>query len=222
MSRANISKRSCKSNRRSLHLRSGDGGCRFRHSYRRYHDSCRIRHDRHGRDLVGGVNAIVEGATDYQNNAVIISQCVNMGRVKADNASRIGGIVGHMQQYGIVKDCLNGGRYEGNSTKAGGIVGRGDSRFEAHNCLNVGDKWKDPLINSYGDFTSLSNLYYYGQPVIYENNSYLTNLSIDELCDPKKYKNWDINKTNSIWHVTESKGNFPVPFHSEMEEEIKE
>lgn len=172
--------------------------------------------------LVGGVNAIVEGATDYQNNAVIISQCVNMGRVKADNASRIGGIVGHMQQYGIVKDCLNGGRYEGNSTKAGGIVGRGDSRFEAHNCLNVGDKWKDPLINSYGDFTSLSNLYYYGQPVIYENNSYLTNLSIDELCDPKKYKNWDINKTNSIWHVTESKGNFPVPFHSEMEEEIKE
>ena len=172
--------------------------------------------------LVGGVNAIVEGATDYQNNAVIISQCVNMGRVKADNASRIGGIVGHMQQYGIVKDCLNGGRYEGNSTKAGGIVGRGDSRFEAHNCLNVGDKWKDPLINSYGDFTSLSNLYYYGQPVIYENNSYLTNLSIDELCDPKKYKNWNINKTNSIWHVTESKGNFPVPFHSEMEEEIKE
>lgn len=145
-----------------------------------------------------------------------------MGRVKADNASRIGGIVGHMQQYGIVKDCLNGGRYEGNSTKAGGIVGRGDSRFEAHNCLNVGDKWKDPLINSYGDFTSLSNLYYYGQPVIYENNSYLTNLSIDELCDPKKYKNWNINKTNSIWHVTESKGNFPVPFHSEMEEEIKE
>ena len=61
---------------------------------------------------MGGVNAIVEGATDYQNNAVIISQCVNMGRVKADNASRIGGIVGHMQQYGIVKDCLNGGRYE--------------------------------------------------------------------------------------------------------------
>ena len=109
------------------------------------------------------------------------SRSVNMGRVKADNASRIGGIVGHMQQYGIVKDCLNGGRYEGNSTKAGGIVGRGDSRFEAHNCLNVGDKWKDPLINSYGDFTSLSNLYYYGQPVIYENNSYLTNLSIDEL-----------------------------------------
>ena len=163
-----------------------------------------------------------KASTAYQNNAVIISQCVNMGRVKADNASRIGGIVGHMQQYGIVKDCLNGGRYEGNSTKAGGIVGRGDSRFEAHNCLNVGDKWKDPLINSYGDFTSLSNLYYYGQPVIYENNSYLTNLSIDELCDPKKYKNWNINKTNSIWHVTESKGNFPVPFHSEMEEEIKE
>ncbi len=175
--------------------------------------------------VIGGTNAIIEEATDYQNNAVILSQCINMGKVKADNSGRVGGIAGHLQQYCLIKDCLNAGSYEGSSTKTGGIIGRGDSRYEMDRCLSVGNKWGYPTEQSSGDFTSHSDLYYYETlyPWIDDNSiNYLRGLSIDELKDPGSYKNWDINGTNSIWHVTESTGHFPIPHHSEMEEAIEE
>ena len=173
--------------------------------------------------IIGGANAIIEGATDYQNNAVIISQCVNMGKVRADNSDRVGGIAGHLQQYCLVKDCLNAGSYEGSSRKTGGIIGRGDSRFGMDRCLSVGNRWGDPMEHSSGDFPEHSDLYYYDTlyPGIDDNSvNYLRGLSIDELKNPGSYRNWDINGANSRWHVTESAGHFPVPHHSEMEEAI--
>lgn len=174
--------------------------------------------------VVGGANAIVEGATDYQNNAVILSQCVNMGQIKADHADRVGGIAGHLQQYCLIKDCLNAGSYEGSSGKTGGIIGRGDSRYEMTRCLNVGNRWGDPVEHSGGDFPERSDLYYYKTPYPNVGNDlyYLQGLSLDELKNPKSYRHWDINGTSSIWNVSERTGYFPVPYHSEMEEAVEE
>lgn len=175
--------------------------------------------------IIGGTNAVIEGATDYQNNAVIVSQCVNMGKVKADDSDRVGGIAGHLQQYCLIKDCLNAGSYEGDSGKNGGIVGRGDSRYEIDRCLSVGSGWGDPMDHSSGDFPDKSGLYYYDvlYPSLDDNNfNHMKALSVEELKNPESYEDWDINGTASVWHVTESTGYFPVPYHSEMEEAIEE
>lgn len=148
-----------------------------------------------------------------------------MGKVKADDSDRVGGIAGHLQQYCLIKDCLNAGSYEGDSGKNGGIVGRGDSRYEIDRCLSVGSGWGDPMDHSSGDFPDKSGLYYYDvlYPSLDDNNfNHMKALSVEELKNPESYEDWDINGTASVWHVTESTGYFPVPYHSEMEEAIEE
>lgn len=175
--------------------------------------------------IVGGANAIIEGATDFQNNTVIVSQCTNIGKVKADGSDRVGGIVGHMQQYGVIKDCLNLGSYVGSSDKNGGLLGRGDSRSELIRGLYIGNGWGRPYGYSEGDFTDWHSLYFY-LPLFPDtsagNSSNLRGLDIDELKDKDSYAGWDINGNGSVWQLTETEGYFPVPFHSEMEKEVEE
>lgn len=176
--------------------------------------------------VIGGVNAIVEGATDFQNNAAIVSQCVNMGKVKADGADKVGGVAGHLQQYVVLKDCLNLGSYEGSANKNGGIVGRGDSRSETLRCLNIGKGWGDPLVNSSGDFVDHSGLYFYSPlyPGYSDTNmpAGMKGLGLSELKNKNSYNGWDINGANSKWELTNTDGYFPVPFNSEMQEEVEE
>lgn len=170
--------------------------------------------------VIGGANAIVEGATDFQNNAVIISQCVNLGTIQADNSKFVGGITGHLQQYCIIRDCLNGGKIKGSNKSAGAIAGKSDSRSEITRCLNVGSSWYSNTCYYEGDFILVNDNYYYNSEGEQLDRGFY--LSIDELYRSSSYKGWDINKDGSIWQLNESKGYFPVPYRSEMEEEIKE
>ncbi|WP_165157589.1 hypothetical protein [Parabacteroides sp. ZJ-118] len=173
--------------------------------------------------VIGGTNAIVEGATDYQNNAVILSQCVNLGKVTADNSDRVGGIAGHLQQYCLVKDCLNAGPYAGSSDKNGGIIGRGDSRFGMERCLSVGTGWDEPMAHSDGDFTDYQDLYFYERAYPDKgSNGSPRSLTANEIKQPGSYHNWDVNGTNSVWQVEERDGYFAIPYHSEMEEAVEE
>jgi len=56
---------------------------------------------------VGGINAIVKSCTDFEKNAVIISQCVNAGPVKSPGNSRASSIAGKMCDFSEMYDCLN-------------------------------------------------------------------------------------------------------------------
>ncbi len=174
---------------------------------------------------IGGINAIVEGATDYQNNVVVISQCVNMGKMEADDSEYIGGIVGHLEQKGCVFDCLNAGKYTGESdANSGGLIGRCSSRAEIQRCLAIGQGCKDPLMDSDGTSVSYDDLYYYDDvfPDAYYPVIPGTPLSLEDLCLSKSYKNWDINDDKSRWQVSGEKGNYPIPYRSEMQDEIEE
>ena len=177
--------------------------------------------------VVGGANAVIEGATDYQNNAVVVSQCFNVGEIKVDKVDKVGGVLGHAQQFCEITDCVNAGPFNGKATtKTGGVVGRADSRSVIKNCLNVGKNW-NYVIYSKGDAVTTSNLYYYdsdinpdeGLPPYGFFGSYL---SLDGLNKEKSYLNWAFSGDFARWQVKNSKGYFPVPYHSEMEETIEQ
>lgn len=171
---------------------------------------------------VGGVNAIVEGATDYQNNAVIVSQCANMGKVKAQSGDKTGGILAHAQQYCLIRDCVNSGPFEGSKNIAtAGIVGRADSKAEIQNCLNVGDGWNAPLVGSIAGQGLLTRSYYYNITGITSYDLGIP-LKLDKLNDPKSYSKWSMSGDRALWKVSSGSGNFPVPFHSELENPIEE
>lgn len=57
--------------------------------------------------LVGGVNAIVKSCTEFEKNAVIVSQCVNAAPVVAPGSGKASSIVGKMCDGCVVYDCIN-------------------------------------------------------------------------------------------------------------------
>ena len=173
--------------------------------------------------IVGGVNAIIEGATDYKNNAVIVSQCFNAGSVGSDTREYTGGIAGHLMQYCVIRDCVNTGAYTGSVVNGGGVVVRGDAHFLMERCLNVGASWGHPVFASVGTgSTQRLNHYYLGSYEPVYGVGQFTPLTLPLLCRPESYQGWDINGKESIWRVNAAEGYFPVPLHSEMEAPVEE
>lgn len=178
--------------------------------------------------VVGGANAVIEGATDYQNNAVVVSQCFNVGEIKVDKVDKVGGVLGHAQQFCEITDCVNAGPFNGKATsKTGGVVGRADSRSVIKNCLNVGKNW-NYVIYSRGDAVTTSNLYYYDPYLqvpsgeVPPSGFFGKYLTLDKLYKEDTYKDWAFSGNFARWQVKNSKGYFPVPYHSEMEETIEQ
>lgn len=169
--------------------------------------------------VVGGANAVVEGATDYQNNVVVVSQCLNVGEIKVDNVDRVGGILGHAQQFCEINDCINVGPFTGTkSTSTGGVVGRADSRSSINNCLTVGSNWF-AVVPSQATSVTLKNSFYYDTEEY--GVGYGTKIALEKLCKTESYPGWSFSGSYAKWQVTDSKGYFPIPYHSEMEEAIE-
>ncbi len=170
--------------------------------------------------VAGGACSISKGASDYTDNVVIISQCVNANSISCSNIndSDAGGIVGHLYDRGIVKDCLNTGDVPNGF---GHFIGRTGQKVEISNCLSLAPHPEFNgyyfLINFLGANSSVDNLYFYSNDdTAFEYVG--TRLSISEISNPNSFDNWDIGSSNNLWTIpTISSGNsFPVPFTSEM------
>lgn len=57
--------------------------------------------------MVGGVNALVKTCSEFENNAVIISQCVNAAEVSAPDGSDVSSIAGKICDGVMIEDCLS-------------------------------------------------------------------------------------------------------------------
>ncbi len=170
--------------------------------------------------VAGGACSISKGASDYTDNVVIISQCVNANSISCSNIndSDAGGIVGHLYDRGIVKDCLNTGDVPNGF---GHFIGRTGQKVEISNCLSLAPHPEFNgyyfLINFLGANSSVDNLYFYSNDdTAFEYVG--TRLSISEISNPNSFDNWDIGSSNELWNIpTVTSGNsFPIPFTSEM------
>ena len=57
--------------------------------------------------IVGGANALIKTCTEFENNAVIISQCVNAAPVKAPASADVSSIAGRICDGVLLHDCLS-------------------------------------------------------------------------------------------------------------------
>lgn len=57
--------------------------------------------------IVGGVNALVKTCSEFENNAVVISQCVNAAEVTAPSGSDVSSIAGKICDGVLIEDCLS-------------------------------------------------------------------------------------------------------------------
>ena len=166
---------------------------------------------------IGGINAIAENCDDYQSNVISVTQCVNMGKVSADAADNVGGIIGHLQQFGFVADCLNSGAYAGAKSSGGGLVGRSDSQSELKCCLSIGSGWASPFCNT-SHLTSFSDVFYMREAFPNESHDPKNCLYLRDLClsfyFPDSWNFWNAFQT---WSDLEIIGYFPVPKSCKMQ-----
>ncbi len=169
--------------------------------------------------IAGGASSISKGASDYTDNVIIISQCVNANSVSCSNIDNndVGGIVGHLYDRGIVKDCLNTSNV---SNDEGHFVGRTGQKVEISNCLSLASVPEYNsyfLISSLGANSSADNLYFFSNDdMAFDYKG--TKLSTSEISTPASYDNWNIGTTNELWSIPSfNSGNtFPIPYTSEM------
>lgn len=155
--------------------------------------------------LLGGVNTVVGVIDDFETNSAIISQCVNVGSVFAAGENT-GGVAGKVAEHCLISDCLNAGENpSGNGYSFATML----SSAEIVNCLNADDSWKANIYHVDENFspeTCYSVLQIGG----------VTNVSLEEMSQKSTFLGWSFTG-KELWRISEeTKGNFPIPYKSEM------
>lgn len=176
--------------------------------------------------FVGGANAMVECATNFEVNAIVVNQCTNLGTIKTTTSDYVGGILGYTQQNCKLTDCLNVGNLDGNinNAHAGGITGEADYRSVIMRNVSVGTNWFNPIAAHAESIVDYSDNFYYsgGTYAVLPHYTNATSVTLEQLHD-KKFFEKALNLSGSIplWQITDKSGFFPIPYHSEMEAPIQ-
>lgn len=163
--------------------------------------------------IAGGTLSIVKGCTNYPENVIAVTQCVNTGAVSSSVGSDLtGGIGGRISHRAKVLDCLNIGDGNGDGGQIAGYLG---NKSELLRCIAIAEAntWDD-ICENYGNSIHMlatycnDNGYYsrgYGRPA-------------SDIGDNTHYKGWQIDEDDVLWTIpTVSSGyTFPVPYNSDM------
>ncbi len=172
--------------------------------------------------LAGGLNAITKSCMEFQENAVIISQCVNAGKISSASGTPTGGLVGVLQDNSILRDCLNTGDGPGHGFP---FVGKAGSNAPQQRLLSLSNyySWKeyDDVSFSKGKVLFLEGASDKTVGDLWGRSEVKLLTSHKEVTDPYSYAgvddSWQIGGSSHAWKVaTSASGSFPIPNRSEM------
>lgn len=171
--------------------------------------------------LAGGLNALTKSCMEFEENVVIISQCVNAGEISAA-AGDAGGLVGRLQDNSILRDCLNTGSGPHRGSPFAHHTGNAVS---IDRCLSVADPstWgsvddmsgcSDAIVYRPGaDGADCDRQWHYNHVALYDVSG------IADIGSYTRYTSgWDVGRDDAHkWIMGSSASNaFPVPAYSEM------
>lgn len=160
--------------------------------------------------VIGGANSVWRGIDNFEENAVIISQCVNTGSISASDG-KVGGIVAIMNSYCALYDCVNAG--SGPGTFGQQIVDDYGTNCSITRNLAIGlsDTWEDD--DNYGNSIYEMD---YSNFLFYVNDDRC--LDLTDIASEKVFKDqgWNIGKTDAYWTITDADAPHPIPYKSEM------
>ncbi len=170
--------------------------------------------------IAGGLNAITKTALEFEDNAVIISQCVNAGNISSGGGDTAG-LVARLQDKSILRDCLN----TGNGPRKGDpFVAKKGNDVELRRLLSLADyySWGDMHYPSMYDGAAVWWPEADDSDIIHANLSNITILCThEEVIKPSTYssihKNWIVGDSTSPWMIPAGSNAFPVPAKSEMQ-----
>lgn len=171
--------------------------------------------------FVGGVNAVWKTCAEFEENVVIISQCINSGTV-IGSSDRTGGLVGTLHEQSIITDCLNVGKGNG---KVKPFAGHYDQFAGCIRCVLAGTDWDGHDIGALQFGSAVVRRDGKGpDKVSYHITDQTYLIDGEELNNPKYYKDvdndWDISsKATSYWMLsgyTSKYVQYPAPTLSMM------
>lgn len=162
--------------------------------------------------IVGGVNAIVKSCTEFEHNAVVISQCVNAGKVSSHGNDDCGTIVGRLYDGGQLRDNLNAASYDSKSDHI--IYGSKGAHCDVDN--NVSTYIPKSHTGESGTYTPVTLIAC--DATLRKNAGYhdgVLYLSPDLMATQKYYTDEGFDFSSKIWTIP-SGADFPIPTTSTM------
>ena len=162
--------------------------------------------------IIGGANSVWRGADNFEENAVIISQCVNTGSIVASDG-QVGGIVGVLNDYASLHDCVNAGSGPGTLGKQ--LVGDCGNNCSISRNLSIAssETWGDD--DNYGNSVYMMD---HSNFLFDVNNSSCLDLTEIASVEVFKEQKWNIGETNAYWTIPKADNPHPIPNKSEMRE----
>lgn len=162
--------------------------------------------------FVGGANSVWRGCDNFEENAVIVSQCVNVGSISASGGD-VGGIVGVLNDYCVLQDCLNAG-------SGPGSMGQQLVKEIGSNCSITHNLGIAPLAGWGDDDYYMNSVYIRDYSNFMFNEDEIGCLDRTSIASNDKFKEqgWSIGGEQSRWIIPVEKNPHPIPNWSEMRE----
>ena len=171
--------------------------------------------------LAGLANAVTWSCTNFEQNTVILSQCVNQGTLKTEKDCNIGGFSGVLHEYGIISECQNLGSIETTDKSSyGQITTTAKSKCIIRDCILAGGKtWNGYDVNKKKASADMSDIYYWADGKGSSNTSNAsTNIKTkEELANPDTYKGLELGDNGKHWIMSQYGDlTLPVPYRSQF------
>ena len=145
-------------------------------------------------------NKITKNCTNFEENVVVLSQCINTGTLQCGKESIVGGFVGQLNEYSVISECLNTGAIvDANDRNAAQLTPEIKIESIVEDCVLAGGKsWNYIDIVSINSSAEVSGIYYwtdgytpstsntYSIPVIFIIDNTLMNLACSFGTSPAK------------------------------------
>ena len=162
-------------------------------------------------------NNISCSVADFDQNTVILSQCINQGTLKAERDCNIGGFVGVMHEYGMINNCLNLGGIEatGNSSY-GQLTPTAKKRCEIGECVLAGGKsWNGYDVDKKKSSADMENIYYWADGEASDNTTKYSTVIVtkEDLANPDTYQGLSLGDNGNHWIMSQCGDlTLPVPY----------
>jgi hypothetical protein len=168
-------------------------------------------------------NNITQAYSDFEENTVVLSQCINAGALQCGIESSVGGFVGKLNEYGVISECLNTGAIvDANDRNAAQVTYELGYGSIVEDCILAGGKsWNCVDIVSINSSAKVSGIYYWTDGYTPTNTKeYLIPVLLsDDLARIDTYTELSIGDKGNHWTMSQYDNlTLPAPYKSRFME----
>ncbi len=164
--------------------------------------------------LAGGINALVKTCTEFEHNAVVISQCVNSGSISSPGNNSASSIAGKIADGCAIYDCLNTASVSSSNYEA--FTGSFGNHCDIAHCVSLVNVVRTSTGSPVTASVVCDTHQKAGQPVT-DPYTYVISANPADLANTSIYEKCSFSMgADGLWTIP-SGYPFPIPNRSQMQ-----